>query len=314
MAVLARARILLCRALAVVAAASLPSAALADILVVSQNALHLGQGNRRVPDYIPNKNAFIQSLAHWPGTALPQLTFLQEVMRESSEAAIAPRGGTVHFGPLKGATRYVERYGNILVNDPAAHVAVVCHVDTAALVTRGVSFQRAPDATLVRDSSSGAPQLVWFVNVHTTFGSGSSGLAARRAEIAEVGNIIARLRAAPPSGCSQTSDNAVALGDWNMDATDASFAALARNAGFTTLGATPNERTSLNQQGARSSPYDHFVFDAARLEVSLADLPAQAACSTSLTFVSGVLTPASLPAFRRNCSDHLGIAAVVRIR
>lgn len=302
------------RTLLVATATLLPSSALADVLVVSQNALHLGQGSSSVPNYIPNKNVSIQSLAHWPGNSLPQLTFLQEVMPQASEAAIQPAGGTVHFGLAKGNSSYLERYGNILVNDAANHVTILCHVDTAPLITAGVSIQRPPDATLVSDAAGASPQLVWFLNFHATFGSGSEGMAARRAEIAEIGNIIARLRTAAPSGCPRTTDNAVVLGDWNLTATDAAFQTLATNAGFTRLGATPNVKTSLNSQGVTSSPYDHFIFDDARIQVTLAALPAQNICSTSATFALGVLTPSSLSSFRTNCSDHLGIAAVVKVR
>lgn len=302
------------RPLLLAAAALLPAAASADVLVISQNALHLGQNSSSVPNYIPNKNAWVRALAAWPGNSLPQLTFLQEVMSQSSEAAIQPAGGIVHFGPLKGTSSYLERYGNILVNDASSHAAILCHVDTAGLITAGVSIQRPPDATLVSDGTGGGPQLVWFLNFHATFGSGSEGMAARRAEIAEIGNIIARLRAAPPAGCTQTTDNAVVLGDWNLTATDAAFQTLAANAGFTRLGATPNVKTSLNSQGVRSSPYDHFIFDDARIQVTLAALPAQPACGTTTSFAAGLLTPASSQSFRTNCSDHLGIAAVVKIR
>jgi hypothetical protein len=48
--------------------------------------------------------------------------------------------------------------------------------------------------------------------------------------------------------------------------------------------------------------------------VTLAALPAQSFCSTSATFAVGILTPVSAANFRRNCSDHLGIAAVIRVR
>ena len=302
------------RPLLLLAAALLPAAASADVLVVSQNALHLGQNSSSVPNYIPNKNAWVRALAAWPGNSLPQLTFLQEVMSQSSESAIQPPGGTVHFGPLKGNSSYLERYGNILVNDAANHATILCHVDTAGLITSGVSIQRPPDATLVSDATGASPRLVWFLNFHATFGSGSEGMAARRAEIAEIGNIIARLRAAPPAGCTQTTDNAVVLGDWNLTATDAAFQTLAANAGFTRLGATPNVKTSLNSQGNPSSPYDHFIFDDARIQVTLAALPAQTVCGTNTTFAAGLLTPASTQSFRTHCSDHLGIAAVVKVR
>lgn len=296
------------------ALAILPSSAWGDVLVVSQNTLHLGQNSRAVPNYVVAKNASMRGLARWPGNGFAQLTFFQEVMSQASEAAIQPTGGVVHFGPLKGTSSYLERYGNAFVNDAAGSLAILCHVDTAPFVAAGVTIQRPPDATLVRDSSRVVPRLVWFLNFHATFGSGSQGLAARRAEVAELGNIVARLRAAPPPGCPETSENAVLLGDWNLPATDPAFLALAANAGFGRLGAVPNVRTSLNGRGVPASPYDHFVFDESRAEVRLAALPAQNICGTSIRFAAGLMVPVSLRTFRRNCSDHLGIAAVVRVR
>jgi hypothetical protein len=234
-------------------------------------------------------------------------------MTQASEDAIRPARAPVHFGALKGTTRYVERYANILVNDAAGSVTVLCQVDTASLIRDGVTIQRPPDATLISDGAGESARLIWFLNFHATFGSGSAGMAARRAEVQEIGNIITRLRRAVPPGCPRTTENAVALGDWNLPATDASFRGLAINAGFARLGATPNVRTSLNSQGRVSSPYDHFIFDDSRIQVTLAALPAQAICGTRVSIVAGVLTPTSFPNFRRNCSDHLGIAAIVRV-
>lgn len=299
---------------ALAASVALPSPAAADILLVSHNALHLGQNSRAVANYVASKYASIRAIGRWPGNGFPQLTFLQEVMSQADEAAIQPNGASVHFGALKGNSSYLERYGNVLVNDAAGSVTLLCHVDTAPMVTDGVEVQRPPDATLVRDASRVVPRLIWILNFHATFGTGATGMAERRAEIGELGNIVSRLRAAPPPGCPLTTDNAVVLGDWNLPATDSAFATLGANAGFARLGAIPNVRTSLNARGVPASPYDHFVFDDSRLQLTLASLPAHNACGTSMSVVAGLFTPASLPSFRRNCSDHLGIAAVVRVR
>jgi hypothetical protein len=294
------------------AALLLPTAASADFLVVSQNALHLGQGSKGVPTYVADKYAFVRGLGHWPGNALPQLTFLQEVMQQADQAQVTPPGGAARFSALKGNSSYLERYGDLFVNDPAGRLAILCHVDTAVLVSPGAKVQRPPEATLISDSSSGAAQLVWFLDYHATFGTG--GAAGRRGEIAEIGNIVRRLTGAVPAGCPATTPAAVIVGDWNMDATDGSIARLAANAGFSRPAFTPNVKTSLNAKGKLTSPYDHFIWDDARIQVTLAALPAQAACGTTLTVAGGVLTPASYPAFRRNCSDHVGVAAIVKLR
>src|SRR3954452_564676 len=88
------------RAPLLAAAMLLPTAAWADFLVVSQNALHLGQGSKGNPTYVADKNAFVRSLGHWPGSTLPQVTFLQEVMTQAKEADVTPAGGTARFSDL----------------------------------------------------------------------------------------------------------------------------------------------------------------------------------------------------------------------
>ncbi|HEX6377025.1 MAG TPA: hypothetical protein VFZ91_15040 [Allosphingosinicella sp.] len=299
------------RAVFLGAAAMLSSTASAEILVTSQNTLHLGSGSSSVPGYLAGKNEFIRRLAIWPGSTLPRLTFLQEVMRTQDEDDIKPVGGEVIFGNLKGSTSYRERYGLVLVDVPADHVAILCHVDTASLVTAGTTLERAPDATLVSDTSSGRPQLIWFLNFHAIFGSGTT---PRRAEAAEVGRIVATLRGATPAGCPATSQNVVVMGDWNLPGTDRAFTDLARNAGFTRLQVSPNALTSVSATGARVSAYDHFVWDDSLVQVTLATLPVQPFCNTTATVASGVVNPANLLTFRRHCSDHLGIVAQVRVR
>lgn len=300
------------RTLLLATAATFASAAPAEILVASQNTLHLGQDSRAVPGYIAAKNQFIQQLATWPGSTLPHLTFLQEVMSAASETAIQPPGGIVFFGALKGNTSYLERYGVIAVNDAGNHLTVLCRIDTAALVSAGFTMARPPDATLIRDSSvSATPQLIWFLNFHAIFGSGT---AVRRAEAAEIGHIVARLRSGPPAGCAQTTQNVVVMGDWNLSGTDRAFTDLARNAGFVRPRVSPNVATSLNSAGRRASAYDHFVWDDSLVQVTLANLPSQPYCGTTASVTGGVIVPSSLLSFRRNCSDHLGVMALVRAR
>src|SRR4051812_35124264 len=107
------------------AAILLPTAASADFLVVSQNALHLGQGSKGSPTYIADKNAFIRSLAHWSGNTLPQMTFLQEVMIQANEVDVKPAGGVARFSARKGNTSYLEKYADLFVNDAGGHLAVL---------------------------------------------------------------------------------------------------------------------------------------------------------------------------------------------
>lgn len=295
------------RVLLIATAAMLPSAASADILVVSQNTLHLGWGNQ---NYQAGKNAFIQALSNWPNAGLPQVTMLQEVMAQANPNAIQPAGGAVQFGNLKGANpRYQERYGLVSVNNLQRHLHILCYVDTAPLVSAGVAMSRPPDATLVGDSSNNRQRAAWILNFHAIFGR---AIAARQAEVREIGRIVARLTAAVPAGCPGTTPNVVIVGDWNLPATDPAFRDLGLYAGFAQLNVSPNVATSLNAQGVPSSAYDHFVWDSARVQVAGANLAAQNACATQIAIAAGVLNAASLLNFRQNCSDHLGLAAVVR--
>lgn len=293
------------------AAACFSASATAEILVISQNTLHLGQGSRAVPGYIPAKNAYVQALAAWPDNDLPQLTFLQEVMAQAREADIRQPGTLIVFGQLKGQSSYKERYAVIVRNDAEADVAVLCHVDTTGLVSAGVVMERPPDGVLVRDSSGPTPQLVWLLNFHAVFGSNAG---VRRAEAAEIGMIISRLRARAPAGCPATTPNVVAMGDWNLPASDRGFTDLGLNAGFARLSVEPTELTSLNARGERASAYDHFVWDDSLVQVVPANLSAQPVCGTSAGFLAGVMVPTDLLSFRRRCSDHLPIAARIRVR
>lgn len=296
------------RVLVLATAAMLPSAASADILLVSQNTLHLGWGNQ---NYQAGKNAFVQTLASWPNTGVPQVTMLQEVMSQASQNAIQPAGGVVHFGNLKGASaRYQERYGIVALNNIQNHLHIFCSIDTTPLVSTGFVMSRPPDATLVGDSSNNQQRVVWILNFHAIFGR---TVAGRQAEVREIGRIIARLSAVVPAGCPGTTPNVIAVGDWNLPGNDQAFQDLGQNAGFAQLNVAPNVATSLNAQGVPSSAYDHFVWDAARVQVGGVNLPAQNACATQIAFAAAVLNAASLLSFRQNCSDHLGIAAIVRI-
>jgi len=294
------------RVLLVAAAGMLPSAATADILLVSQNTLHLGWGNQ---NYQAGKNAFIQTLASWPNVGVPQVTMLQEVMAQANQNAIQPAGAVVHFGNLKGAGRYQERYGLVALNNPQRHLHLLCYFDTTPLVSTGFAMSRPPDATLIGDSSNNQQRVAWILNFHAIFGR---TVAGRQAEVREIGRIIARLSAMVPPGCPGTTPNVVAVGDWNLPANDPAFQALGQNAGFAQLNVSPNVATSLNAQGVPSSPYDHFVWDGARVQVAGVNLAAQNACATQIAIAAGVLNAASLLSFRQNCSDHLAVAAIVR--
>ena len=295
------------RVLLAVLASMAPSAAGAEILVVSQNALHLGWASAHHAE----KTEFVRRLATWSGSPLPRLTFLQEVMKGLHEAEIQPSGSEVYFGNLKGTSTYRERYATVIVDVPADHIDVICRIDTAPLVTSGIVLERAPDATLIRDTSSGSEKLIWFLNFHSVFGNGP---APRRAEAAEVGRIVAKLRASAPTGCPVTTGNVVVLGDWNLPGTDVAFTTLGSNAGFARLQVSPNLLTSVSEAGVRASAYDHFVWDDSLVQVRLMALPAQTLCSTTATVTAGVLNPANLLTFRQRCSDHLGVAATITVR
>lgn len=247
----------------------------ADFCMLTQNGLHLGQGK---PDYREAKRqGFRRIFQDYDVVAL------QEVMDPDEPARLAPQGFTATVSAAKGASTYKEHYA-VLTRDGAVTV-----LDAADYPDTAGSFARPPFGVAVEDKDGSR---YWLVDIHAVFGQG--GAAPRRLEVAAMTQVTAYYAARPlPDG--STVVRVLAAGDWNLPATDRAFGDLASAAG---MKVAPNVKSSLNREGAFSSPYDHFVWNGSVLSVDFADEPRD----------TGGLPP---DRFRGTLSDHVGVAGYV---
>lgn len=263
----------LCSLSLIVALAPMP--AWADFCMLTQNGLHLGQGK---PDYREAKRqGFARLFRDYDVVAL------QEVMDPDEPARLAPAGFAATVSAAKGASTYKEHYA-VLTRSAAVKV-----LDAADYPDAESRFARPPFGVAIEDKDGAR---FWLVDIHAVFGKG--GAAPRRLEVAAMAEVVAYYAARPlPDG--STVARVLAAGDWNLPATDRAFDDLAAAAGLT---AAPNVKSSLNAEGAFSSPYDHFVWNGAVMAVDFADEPRD----------SGGLP---LDQFRDTLSDHVGVAGYV---
>lgn len=247
----------------------------ADFCMLTQNGLHLGQGK---PDYREAKRqGFSRIFQDYDVVAL------QEVMDPDEPARLAPAGFAATVSAAKGASTYREHYA-VLTRSAAVKV-----LDAADYPDPDSSFARPPFGVAVQDKDG---DRFWLVDIHAVFGKG--GAAPRRLEVAAMARAVAYYAARPlPDGT--TIARVLAAGDWNLPATDRAFDELAGAAG---LKVAPNIKSSLNSEGAFSSPYDHFLWNGDVLAVDFADDPRD---------TGGMPTEQ----FRDTLSDHVGVAGYV---
>lgn len=252
-----------------------PASAVADFCLLTQNGLHLGQGEATYR--AAKRDGFRRIFSGYDVVAL------QEVMDPDEPGRLAPDGFAVAVSAAKGASTYREHYA-VLVRQAAARLLDAAdYPDVAA-------FARPPFAVALEDRDGGR---FWLVDIHAVFGKG--GLAPRRAEVAAMAPVLAYFAARPlPDG--GRIDRVVVVGDWNLSAADRAFGQLAGDQPGVTV--APDLRTSLNAQGAYSSAYDHFLWNGAMLSVDFAAEPREL----------GGLDPA---VYRRTLSDHVGVAGYV---
>lgn len=247
----------------------------ADFCMLTQNGLHLGQGK---PDYrIAKRQGFQRIFQDYDVIAL------QEVMDPDEATRLAPAGFDATISAAKGKSSYREHYA-VLTRRAAVRV-----LDAGDYPDTAGDFARPPFGVAIQDKDGAR---FWLVDIHAVFGKG--GAAPRRLEVAAMAQVMAHYAGRKlPDGT--TIERVVAAGDWNLPATDQAFADLAAGAG---LWAAPNVKSSLNAQGAFSSPYDHFVWSAAVLNVDFTDDPRD----------SGGLPTDE---YRDTLSDHVGVAGYV---
>jgi hypothetical protein len=158
---------------------------------------------------------------------------------------------------------------------------------------------RPPWALLFNVTPQNATQSkpVWIVNFHARF---TGGIGLRQAEVTAMGTFFAQLQQQAINQTTAPTPNgwSVIIGaDWNLESTNGSYSWVPNwnNGNNSSPNLVPTGLTSLNAQGALSSPYDHFVF------------------SPAINFTAAIVTPASLPDWRTYVSDHLGIQAQVTL-
>jgi endonuclease/exonuclease/phosphatase family metal-dependent hydrolase len=245
----------------------------AQTMVVSQNCLHLGWGQKTVSKTNGIGAASLNVNA--------DVIVLQEVMPKGGYnglgAIVTKMGGigtyTAQVGAPYGKGSYREMYGFITRKTFNAGAPV-------GAPTNAGSFSRPPNGVVVTVPTT-AKQF-WAINYHAVFGK---SIGIRQAEV--------RVMAQAAAGFISAQNLPVVIGgDWNLPTTDGAFQPL-KTAGFLL---NPNDLSSLNPKGARSSAYDHFAW------------------GNTATVANPKLLPALMTdqAWRTNVSDHLGIQCQVQ--
>lgn len=256
-------------------AVTMTSPARADFCMLTQNGLHLGQGKTEYRD--AKRDGFRRIFRDYDVVAL------QEVMNADEPTQLAPEGFDVTVSAPKGKSTYREHYA-VLTRRGAVRV-----LDAADYPDADQRFARPPFGVAIEDKDGAR---FWLVDIHAVFGKG--GAAPRRQEVAAMAEVLAHYAARPlPDG--GTIARIVVAGDWNLPASDQAFAELADAAA---VKVAPNIKSSLNAEGAYSSPYDHFLWNGTRMAVDFAADPRD----------TGGLDTAL---FRTTLSDHVGIAGYV---
>lgn len=260
----------------VLALMGVASPALADFCMLTQNALHLGWGAIAYKD--AKRAAFQGIFGDYDVVAL------QEVMDPAEPARLAPHGFTATISAAKGKSSYREHYA-MLTRDAAMRVLEHADYPDAA-----ESFARPPFGVAVEDKDRGR---FWLVAIHAVFGS--QGLEPRRQEVSAMAQVVDFYSERLLSDGTRIG-RVVVAGDWNLPATDDSFAALEQAIPGTQ--AAPNLKTSLNMRGEYASPYDHFVWNRQVMSVDFAAESRE---------TGGFL----IEDYRKSVSDHAGVAGYV---
>lgn len=253
-----------------------PATVMADFCLLTQNGLHLGQGQ---PGYREAKRQGFRRIFQDY-----DVVNLQEVMDPEEPARLAPAGFAATVSTARGASTYREHYA-VLTRRATMRV-----LDAADYPDADGVFARPPFGVAVEDRDGGR---YWVVDIHAVFGKG--GLAPRRLEVAAMARVLAHYAVRQlPDG--STIGRVVAAGDWNLPAADRAFALLPAG-----LVAAPDLPTSLNAQGDYASPYDHFLWNATVMSVDFAAEPRD---------TGGLETTP----YRATLSDHVGVAGYVMDR
>ena len=277
---------------------ALPAAAQAQsFTILTQNMLRFGHGSR-----LQNQCNAIDAAA----AANIDIIVLQEVMvdgypclsgnnNKGVNGAI-PANFAYVSSAAKGRSSYVEYYG-ILYRTTVRNNQQITYLEDDDALSTTATFMRPPYAARFRvtDSSTTTPKScdVWIVDIHSIFGK---RLSERQDEAEAMKQVYDDLLVT-------NKGSVIVAGDWNLPADDGAFDwARAPNK----LEIEPDELTSLTTAGAPSSAYDHAVHT----------LDNTTPPSVALAQVGGTWTytgTLSLPQWRTQVSDHMGVRAAVSL-
>ena len=184
------------------------------------------------------------------------VVLLQEVMYSTAASGIASAltsltGVTWNYSCTAaiGRTTYKECYAVVYRTDNISLLSSSVYSDTTDI------FEREPQIVKIRDVRTNAD--FTFINWHCTFGT----TAERQAECANIYKVFNSVQ-----NGSTTDEDVILNGDFNLDATAASFNSLISTANVSPqVSYHVNVATSLNSSGGYASAYDHFWSQAAYL-------------------------------------------------
>ncbi|WP_233968912.1 endonuclease/exonuclease/phosphatase family protein [Pectobacterium polaris] len=275
---------------------ALTAQAASDLTIASLNTLHLNWGK---PQNLTNRCAAIDELLK-----KSDIVLLQEVMKTNIFTCTLTTDFGADCSALKGASTYKEAYCFVYRKTKTStnpSIAVLAMKDAPSGY-----FSRPPYAIFTHISlPNNTTQYMWFVNIHSIFGS---QIKARQDEATAAGAFFNQLATSPVVISSGTilPPNGVSFpiaigGDWNIAITNGitlqhGFEWVSSSASPNTDpdGCPKNDPTSLTNNGTPSSPYDHIIISTKTL--------------TGDTNCHRTIDPAlNMADWRKNVSDHMAI-------
>ena len=275
---------------------AVPAAAQAQsFTILTQNVLRFGHGSR-LQAQCTAINTVSQSV---------DIIVLQEVMAAGYPCLSANNSKGVN-GALptdfayatsgaKGRSSYIEYYGILYRTTKRNNQQITLLEEDDALSTT-TTFMRPPYAARFRvtDSSTSTAKScdVWIVDIHSIFGK---KVSERQGEAAAMEGLYKTLM-------GRNKGSVIVAGDWNLPADDTTgFGWVSTNNALI----QPNVLTSLTATGAPSSAYDHAI------NTSNSTTPPSVTLSSIAVYYGGF--GVTMPQWRANVSDHMGVTANVSL-
>ena len=258
---------------------SMASAYAQTFTLASQNCLHLGQND-------PTTNQALKNTTLQAQISRYDVSMLQEVMSQANLSLVTPGSFYYINTPLAGASSYKEKYAFIITNSFYVSDAAGNNTTNTYWNTAMGGFSRPPCAVLLKTGTN----WTWLLDYHAVYGK---LISTRRTEVGQMGLVYSDFTNTVING--QKYPRVVIGGDWNLGTGDIGFNNLQ-----ITIGAgyqnSPTNCTSLSQAGALSMPYDHFIWNNGRINITNPRI---------------IPTQTNTVWWRKNISDHLGICCTV---